>query len=132
MSNQNIYDNDTFFEGYKALRAGETNYNDLLEQPAMAKMLPDLTEKDVLDLGFRKDGVDYSYACIEGLKEFADLGISDIKIRNISETKFMLLSLEQYLKVYQKSSLDGYRMNVKEKYDNQKIEFIKKQIICEK
>lgn len=41
MSNQNIYDNDTFFEGYKALRAGETNYNDLLEQPAMAKMLPD-------------------------------------------------------------------------------------------
>ena len=45
MSNQNIYDNETFFEGYKTLRAGETNYNDLLEQPAMAKMLPDLTEK---------------------------------------------------------------------------------------
>ena len=48
MSNQNIYDNETFFEGYKSLRAGETNYNDLLEQPAMAKMLPDLTAKDVL------------------------------------------------------------------------------------
>ena len=51
MSNQNIYDNETFFEGYKSLRAGETNYNDLLEQPAMAKMLRDLTAKDVLDLG---------------------------------------------------------------------------------
>ena len=51
MSNQNIYDNETFFEGYKSLRAGETNYNDLLEQPAMAKMLPDLTAKDILDLG---------------------------------------------------------------------------------
>ena len=81
---------------------------------------------------FRKDGVDYSYACIEGLKEFADIDISDIEIRNISGTEFMLLSLEQYLKVYQKSSLDGYRINVKEKQDNQKIEFITQQMICEK
>lgn len=80
---------------------------------------------------FRKDGVDYSYACIEGLKEFADIDISDIEIRNISGTEFMLLSLEQYLKVYQKSSLDGYRMNVKEKQDNQKIEFIKNRLCKE-
>ena len=75
---------------------------------------------------FRKDGVDYSYASLEGLKKFAGIDICDIEIRNISGTKFMLLSLEQYLKVYQKSSLDGYRMNVKEKQDNQKIEFIKR------
>ena len=77
---------------------------------------------------FRKDGVDYSYASVEGLKEFADIDICDIEIRNMSGTKFMLLSLEQYLKVYQKSSQDGYRMNVKEKQDNQKIEFIKKKL----
>ena len=74
---------------------------------------------------FCKDGVDYSYASVEGLKEFAGIDICDIEIRNLSGTKFMLLSLEQYLKVYQKSSLDGYRMNVKEKQDNQKIEFIR-------
>lgn len=73
---------------------------------------------------FRKDAVDYSYASIDGLKDFADVDICDIEIRNVSGTKFMLLSLEQYLKVYQKSSQDGYRMNVKEKQDNQKIEFI--------
>lgn len=79
---------------------------------------------------FRKDSVDYSYASVEGLKEFADIDISDIEIRNISGIKFMLLSLEQYLKVYQKSSQDGYRMNVKEKQDNQKIEFIKQQLNC--
>ena len=72
------------------------------------------------------------YASVEGLKVFVDIDISDIEIRNISGTKFMLLSLEQYLKVYQKSSLDGYRMNVKEKQDNQKIEFIKRQMNCEK
>lgn len=81
---------------------------------------------------FRKNGVNYSYASVEGMKVFVDIDISDIEIRNISGTKFMLLSLEQYLKVYQKSSLDGYRMNVKEKQDNQKIEFIKRQMNCEK
>lgn len=77
---------------------------------------------------FRKDGVNYSYASVEGLKEFADIDVCDIEIHSISETKFMLLSLEQYLKVYQKSSLDGYRMNVKEKQDDRKIEFIKKKL----
>lgn len=74
---------------------------------------------------FRKDGVDYSYASIDGLKEFADIDVCDIEIRNVNGAKFMLLSLEQYLKVYQKSSQDGYRMNVKEKQDNQKIGFIR-------
>ncbi|MBO5065084.1 MAG: hypothetical protein J6D06_03120 [Clostridia bacterium] len=81
---------------------------------------------------FCKDGVDYSYASIDGLKEFADIDICDIEIRNLLGTKFMLLSLEQYLKVYQKSSQDGYRMNVKEKQDNQKIEFIKQKMNCAK
>ncbi len=81
---------------------------------------------------FGKDGIDYSYACVEGLKEFAGIDVCNIEIRNISGTKFILLSLEQYLKVYQKSSQDGYRMNVKEKQDNQKIEFIKQQMIFKK
>ncbi|MBQ7962380.1 MAG: class I SAM-dependent methyltransferase [Clostridia bacterium] len=66
MSNQNIYDNETFFEGYKALRAGETNYNDLLEQPAMAKLLPDLNGKSVLDLG-----CGYGHNCIDFIKRGA-------------------------------------------------------------
>lgn len=74
---------------------------------------------------FCKDSIDYSYASIEGLKEFADIDICDIESRNVSETEFMLLSLEQYLKVYQKSSQDGYRMKVKAKQDNEKIEIIK-------
>ncbi len=78
---------------------------------------------------FCKDGVDYSYAPIEGLKEFAGIDIPDIEIRNIEGVEFMLLSLAQYLKVYEKSSLDGYRMNVKEKQDKKKIELIRKQLL---
>ena len=76
MSNQNIYDNDTFFEGYKKLRAGETNYNDLLEQPAMTKMLPDLSEKTVLDLG-----CGYGHNCLDfvqrGAKRIVGVDISE-------------------------------------------------------
>ena len=51
MSNQNIYDNDTFFEGYSQLRSREINANNLLEQPAMKEMLPELNDIAVLDLG---------------------------------------------------------------------------------
>lgn len=48
---QNIYDNPVFFEGYRKLREREDNYNVLLEQPAMAELLPALEGKTVLDLG---------------------------------------------------------------------------------
>ncbi|MCL2495320.1 MAG: class I SAM-dependent methyltransferase [Oscillospiraceae bacterium] len=51
MNDQNIYDNPAFFEGYRALREKDSNLNDLLEQPAMAGLLPDLNGKSVLDLG---------------------------------------------------------------------------------
>ena len=47
---QNIFDNETFFEGYMDLREG-LNYNDLLEQPAMRSLLPDLKGKKILDMG---------------------------------------------------------------------------------
>ena len=47
---QNIFDNPVFFSSYQELREG-ANYNDLLEQPAMAALVPDLTGKSVLDIG---------------------------------------------------------------------------------
>ena len=76
MSNQNIYDNEIFFAGYKALRDNELSYNDLLEQPAMAKMLPDLNGKSVLDLG-----CGYGHNCID----FVHRGASRVVGVDISE-----------------------------------------------
>ena len=80
---QNIYDNDTFFEGYKKLRESENNYNDLLEQPAMAKILPDLSGKKVLDLG-----CGYGHNCIDFVKRGAEkvIGI-DISEKMLSVAK---------------------------------------------
>ena len=60
MSTQNIFDNQTFFDGYMALRNGDCNANDLIEQPAMRKLLPDLSGKSVLDLG-----CGYGHNCID-------------------------------------------------------------------
>ena len=51
MSKQNIFDNETFFEGYKGIRAREGNANVLFEIPALFSLLPDLKGKEILDLG---------------------------------------------------------------------------------
>ena len=51
MPKQNIYDDETFFEGYQGLRRNPNNANDLFETPALLALLPDLTDKAVLDLG---------------------------------------------------------------------------------
>lgn len=83
MSTQNIFDNQTFFDGYKALRNGECNANDLIEQPAMRKLIPDLSGKSVLDLG-----CGYGHNCIDfvhnGAKCVVGIDISEkmLKIAN--------------------------------------------------
>lgn len=48
---KSIFDNETFFEGYSKLRQGEQNSNDLIIDPALNKLVPDLKGKTVLDLG---------------------------------------------------------------------------------
>ncbi len=45
MAQQNIYDNEIFFEGYKKIRDNEVNANNLFEIPALFSMMPDLTGK---------------------------------------------------------------------------------------
>lgn len=51
MSQQNVYDNEIFFEGYRKIRQKESNANDLFEIPALLSLLPDLMGKRILDLG---------------------------------------------------------------------------------
>ena len=77
---------------------------------------------------FVRDGVAYSYADIEDLESFAGINTEDIEMREADGVCFLLLSLEQYLAVYQKSSKDGYRMNVRQKKDADKIRFIESKL----
>lgn len=74
---------------------------------------------------FEKDGIHFAYAQIEELESFADIKITEIATANAGGLRFKLLSLPQYLKVYMASSKDGYRINVREKKDLDKIAFIR-------
>ena len=51
MAQQNIYDNDTFFDNFSNLRNSEINFNDVIETPIINSMLPDLSGKKILDIG---------------------------------------------------------------------------------
>ena len=73
---------------------------------------------------FVRGGVAYSYADIEDLESFAGIHAEDIEMREAYGVSFLLLSLEQYLAVYRQSSKDGYRVNVRQKKDADKIRFI--------
>lgn len=48
---QNIYDDATFFEGYRSLRRADSGLNGALETPALHRLLPPLRGLHVLDLG---------------------------------------------------------------------------------
>jgi len=77
---------------------------------------------------FARDGVAYSYADIEDLESFAGINTEDIEMHEADGVRFLLLSLEQYLAVYKKSSKDGYRVNVRQKKDADKIRFIESKL----
>ena len=77
---------------------------------------------------FARDGVAYSYADIEDLESFAGINTEDIEMYEADGVRFLLLSLEQYLAVYKQSSKDGYRVNVRQKKDADKIRFIESKL----
>ena len=77
---------------------------------------------------FVRDDVAYSYADIEDLESFAGINTEDIEMHETDGVRFLLLSLEQYLAVYKQSSKDGYRVNVRQKKDADKIRFIESKL----
>lgn len=76
MAQQNIYDNEIFFEGYKKIRDNKVNANNLFEIPALFSMMPELKGKRVLDLG-----CGFGEHC----KRFADCGAEKVVGIDISE-----------------------------------------------
>lgn len=77
---------------------------------------------------FDKNGIHISYASLEELEPFAGVAAEDIPIVEEQGVRFLFLTLEQYLKVYSASSKDGYRRDVKEKNDQEKIDFIRSRL----
>jgi len=104
---QNIFDNDVFFEKYRELRSTEYNYNNLIEQPAIKALLPNLEGKAVLDLG-----CGYGNNCIDfiskGASEVVGIDVSHKMLEvarkeNPNESvKYILLDMNQIGSLTQK------------------------------
>lgn len=77
---------------------------------------------------FEMADMNVAFADLENLQKFAGVAIERIPVLEENGVEFLLLELEDYLKVYMASSEDGYRKNVKHKQDQQKIELIKRRI----
>ena len=87
MAQQNIYDNEIFFEGYKKIRANKVNANNLFEIPALFSMMPDLKEKSVLDLG-----CGFGEHC----KQFVDYGAKKVVGVDISKKMLEVAMAENF------------------------------------
>lgn len=82
---QNIFDDETFFACYQDLRQREQNFNDLIIDPALNKLLPELTGKTVLDLGCG-DGKHCADFIARGARSVIGIDISE-KMLQIARTK---------------------------------------------
>lgn len=81
---------------------------------------------DLHEHAFEKSGISIAFASIESLTPFAGVDIAQIPVVEEAGARYYLLGLEDYLKVYTASSKDGYRKNVKNKSDEEKIGLINK------
>ena len=81
---------------------------------------------DLHEHAFEKSGLSLAFASIESLTPFAGIDIAKIPIIEESGVYYYLLDLQDYLKVYTASSKDGYRKNIKNKKDEEKIKLINK------
>ena len=109
MSNQNIYDNQIFFDGYKKLRSNPSAANDIVEKPALFSLSPNLQNKSILDIG-----CGYGENCVEFIKMGASsvtgLDIS-VKMLEVAENE----NTSPNIKYINKSMTD--LNEIAEKYD---------------
>ncbi len=100
------------------LRDREDNYNDLLEQQAMAKLLPDITGKDVLDLGcgYGRNCIDF---VLKGAKRVVGVDISK-KMLEIAKEKssdarieYIRMDMSEILTLQRRFDLIYSSLNVK-------------------
>lgn len=83
---------------------------------------------DLHEHAFEKSGLSVAFASIESLTPFAGIDLKQIPIIKEDGVCYYLPDLHDYLKVYKASAKDGYRKNVKNKQDEQKIELINNEI----
>jgi SAM-dependent methyltransferase len=85
MSEQDIYDNDSFFDGYRKLRENTDSANNREEKPAIFAELPCVKGKSILDLG-----CGYGENC----KTFSEMGAKSVAGVDISRKMLQIAEKE--------------------------------------
>ena len=85
---QNIYDNEEFFNGYQELRSNTTTIssNDLIEIPQLFELIGDVKGKKILDIGCGAGGHDRKLIEL-GAKSVLGIDISKRMIREAEKHK---------------------------------------------
>ena len=106
---QNVYDNKTFSVAYDKMRKDDKgrNANDLVEIPNFRKLIPNVKEKKILDLGCGY-GENDKYCRDLGAKEILGIEISEHMIKiaeknNADENiKYKVMAMEDISKIKEK------------------------------
>ena len=106
---QNVYDNKTFSVAYDKMRKDDKgrNANDLVEIPNFRKLIPNVKEKKILDLGCGY-GENDKYCRDLGAKEILGIDISEHMIKiaeknNADENiKYKVMAMEDISKIKEK------------------------------
>lgn len=86
----------------------------------------DYTMIDLNEHEFIKKDIKIGFSFTEGLLEFADVDYTSLKVFEDDQTKYHLLTVTDYLKVYNKSLLDGYRKTKNNNKDLNKLLILNK------
>ena len=80
---------------------------------------------DLHEHEFRKNKMKVGIAFIEDLKQFAEVDYHHLEAVKDNGAIYYMLSISDYLKVYKKSFLDGYRRTKNNNKDQRKLEILK-------
>jgi hypothetical protein len=80
---------------------------------------------DAREHEFEKEGQKMAFAGFTALVDDLAISIDTLATVNESGAKYLELALKDYLAAYEFSQKDGYRKNVRQKRDLDKIDFIK-------
>ena len=80
---------------------------------------------DLHEHEFTKDSLSVEYGIIDTLPDFAGIPLSELEVHSADGIEYYLLSVEQYLAVYEASSKDSYRAENNNFKDFEKIAYLK-------
>ena len=103
---KNVYDNENFFNEYKSMREEKINANNLIENPIMLSMMPDVKNKTILDLGCGDGNMDIKFVNMGAKSVFA----TDISQNMINEAKIKNGSDKIEYEVYKMEDISNLKM----------------------